>query len=206
MKERIGIVLTAGARKKERLGNEIVEPDPEGKVRSLAALTDLVNGKIQNIGVSGGMVAYDEPLSRFYVDYLRRFATKYNFEPEQIMRIPGGVDTSTDLKRAIEILGEETMENSVIYSGEVHLKRAMPRLSTLGVHAEAAITEEITSKRSRRHPAVVQKIMAEVHQRTRIHELVGRLPILLDQIPIVGRFHLGLKLEEFRARRIRKGE
>src|SRR4030042_680906 len=89
MKEHLGIVLTAGVVKKEKCGRKIKEPDIEGKVRCLGVLDDFVNSRIDSIGVSGGMLVDGEPTSRAYVDYIRRQTRRYNFNPEQITRVPG---------------------------------------------------------------------------------------------------------------------
>lgn len=205
MTERTGIVLTAGVVQKERLGHIILEPDKEGKVRCLGVLDDFVKGEVRSIGVSGGLLAYGEPTSKPYVEYIRRQARRYKFDPEIIKRIPGRSTTTTDLKRAVEILGRKQMENSDIYTSEYHLKRAIPRLSTLGVKAGGRATEEITRNKSRRHESIVDKIMQEVEERTKKHEAIGRMFVLIDQVPVFGRLQIGLRLEEVLALR-KRGE
>jgi len=206
MNERIGIVLTAGVVQKERFGRTIKEPDKEGKVRCLGALDDFVNGEIKSIVVSGGLLLYGEPTSKPYVDYLRRQARRYKFNPEGIKRIPGRSNTSTDLKRAVKILGHRQMGNSDIYTSGYHLERAIPRLATLRVRANGRRTEEITRNRTHRHGPIVDKIMKEVEERTKKHEAIGRIFVRVDQLPVIGWFHIGLRLEEVLVKIRKKGE
>ena len=205
MTERTGIVLTAGVVQKERFGRTIKEPDKEGKVRCLGALDDFVKGEIKSIVVSGGLLLYGEPTSKPYVDYIRRQTRRYSFDPERIKRIPGRSTTTTDLKRAVEILGHRQMENSDIYTSGYHLEREIPRLATLGVRANGRRTEEITRNRSHRHGPIVDKIMKEVEERTKKHEVIGRMFVSIDLIPVFGWLHIGLRLEEALALR-KKGE
>ena len=119
--------------------------------------------------------------------------------------IPSVLDIKTDLKRAVEILGHRQMENSEIYTSGYHLERAIPRLATLGVRANGRKTEEITRNRSHRHGPIVDKIMKEVEERTKKHKAIGRMFVLIDLVPVFGRFHIGLRLEEALALR-KKGE
>ena len=52
---------------------------------------------------------------------------------------------------------------------------------------------------------IVDKIMEEVEERTKKHEAIGRMFVLIDLVPVFGRFHIGLRLEEALALR-KKGE
>lgn len=205
--ERIGIVLTAGVRRKNRLNTTVFEPDPEGKVRCLAALTDLVNDQIDNIYVSGGMLDRGEPFSAAYVPYIQRQSQRYNFDQERVVRLPGKFNTSTDLQQAVRLIGKVRLNQSRIYTTSDHLERAIPRLETLGVkNADGQKAEDITRQRSKKHPKIVDQIVQLAIESRRSHEFWGKLPVIIDKIPIVGRFLFGLKLEELKAARQRKGE
>src|SRR3989344_3547437 len=67
-------------------------PDPEGKMRALAAFHDLQSGRINRILVAGGSRVEDYsgdksvyvPLARIYARYLKRLAKAHNLNPRLI--------------------------------------------------------------------------------------------------------------------------
>lgn len=206
MSERIGILLTAGAVEKTQGGYRI-EPNPEGKIRAVGALDDFVNGRVTKVYVLGGQVMHGEPLSTHYVDYLRRFSQRYAYSRESIQRLPGAVDTTSDLKKATEELPKEELENAVIYSNKFHLESAAMAMSTFGFNVETRPTDQITKARHHLYPKVVDRVitedfLADMNKRERVKKLI----LFIDTIPLVGRFHLGQRILEIQAKRVRQGE
>lgn len=206
MTERIGILLTAGAVEKTGGGYRI-EPNPEGKIRAIGALDDFTNGRISKVYVLGGQVMFGEPLSAPYVDYLKRFSQRYGYSRDLIQRLPGAVDTTSDLKKATEELPKEEIRNAVIYSNEFHLESAAMAMSTFGLNAETRPTDQITKARHHLYPKVVDRILstdflAEMEKRERVKKLV----LFIDTIPLVGRLHIGQRILEIQAKRVRQGE
>lgn len=120
-----GIVLTAGSQKKQSpSGVERIEPDLEGKMRSLSALHDLVGGRIRGILVAGGARNHGIPLARIYKSYLDRFQSHYDLEEDQIVEIKGGVSTPSDLRKTREELkNRQYLGDLVVYSSGYHFER-----------------------------------------------------------------------------------
>lgn len=206
MSERIGILLTAGSVEKTQ-GGYRVEPNPEGKIRAIGALDDLAKGNINRIYVLGGQISYGEPLSTHYVNFLKRFGHKYNLPKDAIQRLPGAVDTTSDLKRATKDLPASKLKNAVIYSNEFHLESAALAMQTFGFDTETCPTDQITRSRHPLYPKVIDRIMtedflAEMKKRERIKKLV----LFIDTTPFIGRLHLGQRILEMQANRIRQGE
>ena len=127
-----GVVLTAGAQVKESpfwveekkvtdqsgkvITGKRIEPDPEGKMRTLAALHDLLSGRIDRILLAGGARIEDNssdesvyiPLAHIYARYLKRLTKAHNLNPRLIQIVNGGVNTSTDLKKNKRLIKKKT--------------------------------------------------------------------------------------------------
>jgi len=118
-----GIVLTAGSQIKTGGGYRI-EPDLEGKMRSLAALQDLATGRIHGILVAGGARNYGRPLAEIYTNYLVPFLNRYNFSPDQIVEVKGGVNTPSDLRKTTRFLRRVDYHGDIIlYSSSYQFER-----------------------------------------------------------------------------------
>ena len=206
MAERIGVLLTAGAQEKTNGGLRI-EPDPEGKIRAIGALDDLIKGRITQICVLGGQTMYGQPLSSHYAAYLSRFSHRYGFPEDRIQRLLGAVDTTSDIKRATEELPREELENAVIYSNEFHLESAAITMSTFGFNVETRPTDKITKARHHLYPKVVDRILTEDFlDKMEKRERVKKLILFIDTVPLVSKLHLGQRVLELQAKRIRQGE
>lgn len=135
-----GIVLTAGSQTKESpiwirnreklisAGSVAVrtriEPDLEGKLRLLAALTDLQSGLISRLIVAGGAKNNSVPLARIYCAWLDRYANMGKIYPHQIIELKGGVNTETDLNKAKQKLKKESYSGNLrLYSSGYHFER-----------------------------------------------------------------------------------
>lgn len=140
MRERVGIVLTAGSDIKRAPvysnpyidddGERIypwsyrLEPDIEGKMRSIAAIDDLVTGKISKIYIAGGAPNYGKPLANIYFEYLNRFVKRYNLRSDQIVEVFGGINTLSDLSETKATLERKKFTGDlVLYSSGYHLDR-----------------------------------------------------------------------------------
>lgn len=135
-----GVVLTAGARRKRAAdfahpwidedGEAIypwkyrIEPGLEGKMRLLAALTDLVDGRVSKIFIAGGARNYHQPLANIYFDYAQRLVRRYGLSSDQVVVIEGGVNTETDLEKTKKALRKEGFRGDIVlYSSGYHFER-----------------------------------------------------------------------------------
>ena len=146
-----GVVLTAGAQVKKSpfwleekkvtdqsgkvMMGKRIEPDPEGKMRALAALHDLLNGRIDRILLAGGSRVEDNssdesvyvPLAHIYARYLKRLTKAHSLNPRLIQIVNGGVNTSTDLRKTKVLLKKRIPKNVRVYSTSYHLRRKTVR-------------------------------------------------------------------------------
>jgi hypothetical protein len=124
------------------------------------------------------------------VDYLRRFA-----HPDLVGLLPGGLETGSDLRAAFRELDRRGDRRPVrIYSGGYHLPRALLLCRFLGREVEVCAAEGVVRARSRRHAAVVDRILTPVLLR-RMTERERRIRAILrvDTLPLIGRVQLGMR-------------
>ena len=120
---RYGVVLTAGSKEKT-LGGYRLEPDPEGKMRLIAGLHDLVNGKLDKLYIAGGARNFGTPLANIYTQYAKRFVERYQLSPDMVIEVKGGVNTETDMEKTKRLLKKENFRGDLsIYSSGYHFER-----------------------------------------------------------------------------------
>ena len=187
-----GVVLTAGAQVKKSpfwleekkvtdqsgtvMMGKRIEPDPEGKMRVLAALHDLLNGRIDRILLAGGSRVEDNssdesvyvPLAHIYARYLKRLTKVHNLNPRRVQIVNGGVNTSTDLKKTKALLKKRRLPNDVrVYSTSYQLRRRAVRRflqdKDLDVHLERAELKIIERHKRPGIVKIIDRILTKEH-------------------------------------------
>lgn len=211
----VGILLTAGAVKKTQ-GGERIEPDMEGKIRTLAAIEDLRIGVIRKIMIAGGQPAFAAPLAEIYCNYTRR----YGLTDDQVEIYAAGMETGSDIRGAVQVLATENADdNLVVYSSGYHLGRAKDILERKGYTIATVPAEQKTLERWNKMKTKLlekwfgfdqQQVISSVYSNEFVTYMAAREEkvkkvLVLDDLPIVGKVvQPGSRLVEFIARKQRE--
>src|SRR3989344_4317767 len=200
----IGLLLTAGLQTKQQ--SERIEPDLEGKVRSLGALHDLVNHHIDHLFIVGGQKLQGKPLAEYNADYLKRFENRYPAVTSRIETLPGGIETGSDLHKAVKTLAGRNLDHNLrVYTTSFHGPRAVKILNDLGYDSSYVGTEHITRTRSPHHLREIDRAVTdEFLKRMTEREKTIMALLKLDGIPVIGKRILpGMKLVQSYVLKIR---
>src|SRR3989344_2975642 len=157
MTERIGIILTAGVQEKTR-GGYRVEPDLEGKIRSLLALQDLKLGAVDRLIVTGGQPVFGKGVAEHYASYLNRKLSAINLDLPQVQAVTDVIETESDLKAVSEFIKKD--DRVIIYSSAYHLRRkAASTLNRLGFLTAKDPSERRLKEKDRRYERIINGVL-----------------------------------------------